>query len=203
VSDDVKTRILAAATRHFSAAGYAATSIQRVASDAGVTRPTLVYHFGSKEGLRDAVIDQLLGHWKDTIPAILTAATSRGDRFQAALDVFLRFFAEEPHRARLLVREMLDRPEAMRELFRTHLQPFTALLTDALRAGRAKGSYPADLDPEAYILHVLTAALGTLAVGAATEAVLVEPPTEARRLDELVRIARTALFTSPPPSQET
>jgi len=199
VNDDVKTRILAAATRRFSKAGYAATSIQQVAADAGVTRPTLVYHFGSKDGLRSAVIDQLLGHWKDTIPSILTAATSRGDRFQAALDVFLGFFAEEPHRARLLLREMLDRPEAMQELFRTHLQPFTALLTDALRAGQAKGSYYDDLDPESYILHVMTAALGTIAVGQATGAVLVDAPPVSRRLDELARMARSSLFVPRPP----
>lgn len=199
MSDDVKNRILTIATRRFARAGYAATSIQEIAREAGITRPTLVYHFGSKDGLRDAVIAALLGHWKDTIPAILTAATSRGDRFASALDVFLRFFREEPDRARLLVREMLDRPEAMEVLFREHLQPFTALLTDAIRAGREKGSYAGDLDPEAYILHVLTAALGSIAVGPATGAVLVDAPSLERQLDELVRIARASLFVPRPP----
>jgi len=196
VSDDVRTRILAEATRRFAAQGYAGTSIQAVAAAAGVTRPTLVYHFGSKDQLRSEVLDQLLAHWKDTIPAILTAATSRGDRFQAALEVLLAFFVEEPDRARLLIREMLDRPEEMTERFQTHLQPFTALLTDAIRSGQASGTYPADLDPEAYVLHVLTSVLGTIAVGPATGAVLADDPNLDRRIAELVRIARTALFTT-------
>ena len=196
MSDDVRTRILAEATRRFAAQGYAGTSIQAVAAAAGVTRPTLVYHFGSKDQLRSEVLDQLLAHWKDTIPAILTAATSRGDRFQAALEVLLAFFVEEPDRARLLIREMLDRPEEMTERFQTHLQPFTALLTDAIRSGQASGTYPADLDPEAYVLHVLTSVLGTIAVGPATGAVLADDPNLDRRIAELVRIARTALFTT-------
>ena len=196
MSDDVRSRILAEATRRFARAGYAGTSIQEVAAAAGVTRPTLVYHFGSKERLRSEVLEQLLSHWKDTIPAILTAATSRGDRFQAALEVLLAFFVEEPDRARLLIREMLDRPEEMTERFQTHLQPFTALLTDAIRSGQGAGTYPADLHPEAYVLHVLTSVLGTIAVGPATGAVMVEAPDLDRRIGELVRIARTALFTS-------
>jgi len=194
--DDVRTRILAEATRRFAAAGYAGTSIQAVAEGAGVTRPTLVYHFGSKGKLRDEVLDNLLSHWKETIPAILTAATSRGDRFEAALEVLVAFFVDEPNRARLLIREMLDRPDEMTRRFQTHLQPFTSLLTDAIRSGQASGTYPDDLDPEAYVLHVLTSVLGTIAVGPATGAVLADAPDLDRRLGELVRIARTSLFTT-------
>ncbi len=56
---DSKTRrrILKAALRQFAAAGYAATSVQRIVDAARVTKPVLYYHFGSKAGLYQALVD--------------------------------------------------------------------------------------------------------------------------------------------------
>ena len=48
---DLKARLLAAALSHFAAKGYDGVQVREVAEDAGVSKPTLYYHFGSKEGL--------------------------------------------------------------------------------------------------------------------------------------------------------
>ena len=47
----VSERIIAAATRLFGERGYGSTSVRELVASAGVTKPTLYYHFGSKEGL--------------------------------------------------------------------------------------------------------------------------------------------------------
>ena len=52
---NVKQNILAAALALFSAKGYDGVSVNELVSAVGVTKPTLYYHFGSKEGLIDAV----------------------------------------------------------------------------------------------------------------------------------------------------
>lgn len=49
-----KARIRDAAIIRFAADGVAATSLRSVASDAGVSPPLVIHHFGSKEGLRTA-----------------------------------------------------------------------------------------------------------------------------------------------------
>jgi AcrR family transcriptional regulator len=49
-------RLVDAATRRFSEQGYARTSLAQVAADAGMTAPSLLYHFASKEELFNAVL---------------------------------------------------------------------------------------------------------------------------------------------------
>ena len=48
---DLKARLLLSALRHFAAKGYDGVQVKEVAEEAGVSKPTLYYHFGSKEGL--------------------------------------------------------------------------------------------------------------------------------------------------------
>ena len=49
--DDVRTRVLTAATELFAELGYDATSVQQVVARAGVTKGALYHYFSSKEEL--------------------------------------------------------------------------------------------------------------------------------------------------------
>src|SRR3954463_15142301 len=51
-------RILAAAKRLFSTQGYEATSTMAVARLAGTSESQMMKHFGSKEGLLEAILDE-------------------------------------------------------------------------------------------------------------------------------------------------
>ncbi len=192
----MKARILREATRLFAERGFDGCSIQAVAESAGIRRPTLVYHFGSKDQLREAVLDQVLTRWKNDLPAMMSAATGgTGDRLDTAMTALMSFFLEDPNRARLLVREMLDRPEAVRGLLKEHLQPWTALLTDVIQRGQASGNFRQDVQPGAYIIEIITMALGTIATGDVALALMSGAPNETGPLlGELVRIARNSLF---------
>lgn len=194
--DPVRNRILREATRLFAAQGYSATPIQAVADAAGVTKPTLVYHFHSKEGLRDAVLTGVLDHWQAEVPRLLAAATAtrKGPRLDALLDALFTFFRAEPALARLILREMLDRPDEMGARLRRQLQPWTALLAEALRMGQAGGTLRADADPEAFVVLVISAAIGVVAIGDHAGALVSPEPTVDAQSRELTRIARTALL---------
>lgn len=48
---DLKARLLLSALSHFAAKGYDGVQVKEVAEEAGVSKPTLYYHFGSKDGL--------------------------------------------------------------------------------------------------------------------------------------------------------
>lgn len=191
---DVRERILIEATRLFAERGYDGTSVQAVAEAVGIRRPSLLYHYPSKVDLRDAVLQAMLAYWKDTLPTILTAAQSGGDRLDKALSAMAAFFVEDPNRARLLTREMLDRPDEMRALFTEHLRPWTGLLTGYIRMGQDAGSVRSDLDPEAWTLQMVTAAIGAVAVGSVGNHMLAESPSTERQLRELVRVATASLF---------
>ncbi|MEZ4321327.1 MAG: helix-turn-helix domain-containing protein [Myxococcota bacterium] len=195
---DVRSRILVEATRLFAERGYDGTSIQSVSEAVGIRRPSLLYHFNSKAELRDAVLANMLAYWKDTLPTILTAATSGGDRLDKAMSAMAKFFVDDPNRARLLAREMLDRPDDMRALFREHLRPWTGLLTGYIRMGQEAGSVRSDLDPEAWTLQMITAAIGAVAVGPVGGHMLADAPGIPRQLRELVRTAKASLFNPRP-----
>ncbi len=56
--EHAKTRLLHAAVRVFDRKGYAGASVREITEAAGVTKPALYYHFGSKEGLLLAILNR-------------------------------------------------------------------------------------------------------------------------------------------------
>jgi AcrR family transcriptional regulator len=51
-------QILRAARKHFANSGYAATSVPQIVDEAGVSKPTLCYHFKDKAGLFQALVNE-------------------------------------------------------------------------------------------------------------------------------------------------
>ncbi|MCS6901766.1 MAG: helix-turn-helix domain-containing protein, partial [Myxococcales bacterium] len=185
--------ILASATRLFAEQGYEATSVQEVAAEVGVTKQAVLHHFASKEELRQAVLDGLLAHWNETLPKLLEAATGSGNRFDAVFGELWRFFLEDSDRARIFVREMLDRPEEMRKLLSGPVRPWLKMVASYIRAGCQAGRHHGDVDPEAYVVATLLMVIATAASKAVMGAAL-EGDEMGRLEREVCRVARTALF---------
>ena len=193
---DVPIAILDAATQLFAASGYDGTSLQAIADAVGVRKPSLLYHYPSKEELRLAVLRRVFTRWNDVLPRILQAATSGSDRFEGLVGEVVRFFAEQPDRARLLLREMLDRPSVLSTQMSEYVAPWVAIVTDYIRRGQEEGTVRASVDPEAYVLHVIhmiVSGIATADVLGVREPGATEPNIE-RHVRETVRIARTAIF---------
>jgi AcrR family transcriptional regulator len=199
---DVRDLLLAEATRQFAARGFDGASLQDIAEAVGIRKPSLVYHFPTKEALRQAVLEKLLDHWNDVLPRLLLAASGK-ERFAAVLRELVSFFVADPDRARLLVREVLDRPRELRQVMARHLPRWIEVVCDYIRQGQADGSVHPDLDPEAYVLHVIDLVVSAVAVQHCTGALLPSGAAASskgaaaakdRYLDELVRLARAALF---------
>lgn len=190
---DAKARILAVATRLFGAQGYEATPIQAIAQDAGIRKQSLLYHYASKEHLRDAVIAAWLQHWQEELPKLL-ARDSGHDRFSASVTALLDFFRGDPNRARLALREMLDRPEEMQRQMREHLSPWLRLLVDYIEMGKASGLIRAEVEAESYVVQVMLMVVTAVAVGDVATGLV----GDRKELDveELIRIARDALFAA-------
>ena len=59
-TSDPRRRLLDAGLKLFANRGYAGTSVQDITQEAKVTKPTLYYYFGNKEGLFQALVDQAM-----------------------------------------------------------------------------------------------------------------------------------------------
>lgn len=159
----MQQEILNEATRLFAAKGYEGTSLRDIAEAVGIRKPSLLYHFSSKAELRQAVLERLLAHWQDVLPKLLLAATSGLGRFDAFMAELVTFFTDSPDRARLLAREALDRPEALRASILAHVNPWVAAICDNIRAGQAQGMLHADVDPEGYVALVVALVISSVA----------------------------------------
>jgi AcrR family transcriptional regulator len=58
MATDTRADILNAALNLFAGRGYDAVGVAEVCDVAGITKPTLYHHFGSKQGLLDALVDE-------------------------------------------------------------------------------------------------------------------------------------------------
>jgi TetR/AcrR family transcriptional regulator len=204
--DVAHDQIIRAATRLFAARGFDGASLQDIASAVGIRKPSLLYHFPSKEALRQRVLETVLGHWNDVLPRLLVAATSGEGQFDAVLSETLSFFTADTDRARLLLREVLDRPDEMGDLIAAKVQPWMNILCDYIRRGQSQGVVRPDVDPEAYLIQVLCLVLSGLAVrpclGPASRAFADGGDFWPRHLAELQRIAKSSLFAPAALAQE-
>src|SRR5260221_9389169 len=102
-----REQILAAATRAFARAGFAATSLDDVAAEAGISRVILYRHFDSKADMYRAVLDRACTRLAETV--------GTDDFTEDAIPALVRAAAADPGAFRLLFRHAAREPE-FREL---------------------------------------------------------------------------------------
>ncbi len=199
----IAQQIVQQATRLFAARGFVGASLHDIAKAVGIRKPSLLYHFPTKDELRRRVLEQMLAHWNETVPRILRAATSGPEQFDAITQETIAFFSADPDRARLLLRELLDRPEEMKPLIERHVAPWTRIVCDYIRKGQEQGRIHADVDPEAYLAMIITLVLSAVSLHGVMSNLVLDaerPPGQAepsRLVTEMMRVARRSLFISP------
>jgi len=196
---DMRERILEEAIRLFSENGFQGTSIQAIAEAVGIKNPSLLYHFGSKENLREAVVENLLVHWQRELPLLLSGTSDVGgfERFSAIMHAAVEFFLEDANRAKLALREMLDRPHEIGRLIKVYLGPWIMLIGDFIRMGQKSGIIRKEVVPEAYISQIIINIVGTVALRGVTATIVNTDKGQnplGSDVDELVRVAGNMLF---------
>lgn len=86
---ETRDQVLKAALKHFANGGYAATSVQQIVGDAGVSKPALYYHFRDKAGLFEALVNHAL----DERLRLMQEAAARGKTFrEKAREILIAVF---------------------------------------------------------------------------------------------------------------
>jgi len=100
-----REQILAAATEAFARSGFAATGLEDIAVQAGITRVLLYRHFDSKTDLYQAVLDRMCARLDAHV------AEPVGGFTDASIDGLLAAAVESPAGFRLLFQHALREPE--------------------------------------------------------------------------------------------
>jgi AcrR family transcriptional regulator len=88
------------AARLFATQGYEATSIREIVAAAGVTKPTLYYYFGSKEGLAQALLTMPMKALAETMRSILAEHSDPVEGLVRIVNAHFEFCRENPDGAR-------------------------------------------------------------------------------------------------------
>ena len=79
-------RILNAAERIFSENGYPGARLADIAAEADIRRPSLLYHFESKEVLYEAMVHRLFNRLMETLTGFMVPAADPEDVRDRARD---------------------------------------------------------------------------------------------------------------------
>src|SRR3954447_8951897 len=145
---DSQARILEAARGEFAQRGFAAR-LQDIAERAGLTHPTLLYHFGSKERLYAAVIEDAMHDWAAMTDSLVAVAPVGFERVAALVRAGMEFFATHLDFVIIWRREAIEGGGRLEDAMAEHLRPFleraVAFLEREVAAGRLREHDPFEL----------------------------------------------------------
>jgi TetR/AcrR family transcriptional regulator len=99
--------LIEAALRQFAAVGFEGASLQRIADDAGLSKSSVLYHYGSKEALLDAAIRPAV----DALRVLLDQLAEVTD--DASQRTFFSRFVDYLHEHRLAVAVLINHGKAL------------------------------------------------------------------------------------------
>ena len=157
-------RILDAARSEFAAAGFAQAKLADIAARASITRPSLLYHFETKEELYRAAVQRCFGNLAQALMHTISQPAPFADRLRATMDRYLEFIEGEPDVARIVLREMLDGVGPGAEILLNQVAPLVDLVERFVRM-QGNGIVRAGIPVRAAILQIATDALVRAAAG--------------------------------------
>src|SRR3954451_12678458 len=98
----VARHIARVAARLFATQGYEATSVRQIVEAAGVTKPTLYYHFGSKEGLAHALMHLPMTSLIERLRGVIETPGDPVDDLRQIFKAHFDFCREEPDCVRFI-----------------------------------------------------------------------------------------------------
>ena len=158
--------LLDSATTLFAERGYARTSLDEIAAGARVTKGALYGHFGSKQDLFRAVLEELEAATTQVVERAVAAAGTPWDGAVAGLDAFLRACSDTVYGAVVMREGPVALPYAewcaAEELHSYRL--VLGLVQVLVDAGEVD---PLPIETAARIVHAVVGAAAMLIAGAA------------------------------------
>lgn len=146
-----REQILAAATEAFARSGFAATSLDDIAAQAGIARVLLYRHFDSKTDLYQAVLDRMCARLDAHVEEPVGGFTDH------SIDGLLEAAVESPAGFRLLFQHALREPEFSEriEKFRADVTAADLLQIAAIVPDQALARWAAQLAPAVAIEAII------------------------------------------------
>lgn len=138
----VRDRLLGAALQLFARKGFESASVRELTEAAKVTRPTLYYHFGSKEGLYLELVERLCATVEDSILRSLVPQGTARVRLRSFVLKILDSIIEDAGNQRFFFVISLDPRRNNLSSFHERTRNFIAAVVELLlEEGVEKGEF--------------------------------------------------------------
>ena len=138
----VRDRLLGAALQLFARKGFESASVRELTEAAKVTRPTLYYHFGSKEGLYLELVERLCATVEDSILRSLVPRGTARVRLRSFVLKILDSIIEDAGNQRFFFVISLDPRRNNLSSFHERMRNFIAAVVELLlEEGVEKGEF--------------------------------------------------------------
>lgn len=153
---DTRKALINAAGKLFAEKGFYGTSIRMVAEQVGITKPSLLHHFPSKEKLYAAVMARIADGILLELEEDIAASQDPREQLQLFIDGLTGWLANNNDDAVILMRDLLDNPKRSEHIGTWHLRPLIERLVAIVEAGQASGKFRA-LNALSFVYNLLGA----------------------------------------------
>jgi TetR/AcrR family acrAB operon transcriptional repressor len=148
VTGSARKELMAIAIDCFAHYGYQGTSIDRIASAAGVTKGALYYHFRDKEELLFEAVKDRIAEFEERVVGTVTPVTDPAAALTEIARVCVHIATKDNLRRFILTLmvEALDTNPRLSQAFRDILRRFRSYLAGIVRLGQEQGVFRTDVD---------------------------------------------------------
>jgi AcrR family transcriptional regulator len=140
--------ILSAAVDLIATGGVGSATISSLCERAGVTPPAIYYHYGNKDGLVSAVVEEAARRWLDGLMTAVPRGATLADLVGSAVEIWRREILDPRSPIKLLMRVQLERariPPALQASLTSVMDHGRAAIAEAIVAAAGPLRAPQDL----------------------------------------------------------
>jgi TetR/AcrR family transcriptional regulator len=138
-SQDTRQRLIHAARKLMAAGGFDGTSIRALTEEAGANLGAVTYHFGSKEGLYNAVLDEVVAPFREQVRLLRDMPMSPLSRLEYFIRGMFEHLRENPDMPRFMVQEIVLGDEPSPHIMET-IKTVAPILVGIIQEGQAVGA---------------------------------------------------------------
>jgi TetR/AcrR family transcriptional regulator len=137
-----RLEILDAAETLFASSGFGSTSLAQIAQRSGTHKSLILHHFGSKNGLWQAVKERRFASFVEEQSTLFHRGRVSLAELRSVAAAYFRLLRDDPVLVQLLTRAELEQDISCSQYDEKRLAPFVARMRDAQQAGILRRDVP-------------------------------------------------------------